>query len=235
MTARRMRGPQRRQQILDVCLDVVTDEGFHAATIDRIARECGITRTVVYEHFGTLAGMLVALIDREAHRASESFLAAVSSTGSTELVSMSDTVAAVLQAIDADSKTWRLFLFPAEGGPPELYQRLHQARGIVASYILARVTASAAHLGVDDVELHARVLHAAADEMVRLHLTDPNEYPIDRLIALINSLDRRVPLPVGRPHTGDPGVPSAAAEATPGRRPDRDSTSVHAPAPGTVA
>ncbi len=43
----------------------------------------------------------------------------------------STVVAGVLAADDADPATWRMFLTPSEGGPPELYELLSQARGNV--------------------------------------------------------------------------------------------------------
>src|SRR3954471_16241149 len=63
-TSPRMTGSARREQILDVTEAVVEADGFHAVSIDRVAREAGITRPVVYTHFGDREGLLHALVDR---------------------------------------------------------------------------------------------------------------------------------------------------------------------------
>ena len=60
-----MTAEQRREQILDVTRAIVDERGFHAVTIDGVAREAGITRPVVYGHFDDLPGLLHALIERE--------------------------------------------------------------------------------------------------------------------------------------------------------------------------
>src|ERR1700712_4704964 len=126
-----MPGPQRRDQILDACRSVVDGEGFHAVNIDRIAKLCGVTRPVVYQQFGGLAGMLIALVDREILRAGISFLQATDSGQNADGVTARDFVAGVLEAVDANPATWRMFMLPSEGGPPELYERLSQAQTAV--------------------------------------------------------------------------------------------------------
>src|SRR5688572_20953783 len=68
-TQPRMTAEQRREQLLDVTLRLVAHEGFHAVSIERVARDAGITRPVVYGHFGDLGGLLEALVTRERERA----------------------------------------------------------------------------------------------------------------------------------------------------------------------
>src|SRR5262249_3534261 len=71
MQRRRMPASARREQLLDVALDVAIAEGFCAASIDRVAREAGVTRTLIYNQFGDLGGMVSALVDRETGLAME--------------------------------------------------------------------------------------------------------------------------------------------------------------------
>src|SRR3954452_24496480 len=65
----RMRSAERREQLLDVTLDLVVERGFHAVTIEAIAQGAGVTRPIVYKQFTDLSGLVEALIDREEHRA----------------------------------------------------------------------------------------------------------------------------------------------------------------------
>src|SRR4051794_20336372 len=48
----RMTAPQRREQLLDVTKEIVAEHGFHAVSIEAVAREAGISRPIVYGHFG---------------------------------------------------------------------------------------------------------------------------------------------------------------------------------------
>ena len=64
-----MRAAERREQLLDVTLDLVVERGFHAVTIEAVAQGAGVTRPIVYKQFTDLSGLVEALIDREEDRA----------------------------------------------------------------------------------------------------------------------------------------------------------------------
>ena len=68
-TRKRMSADERREQLLDVTKEIVGEQGFHAVSIEAVARGAGITRPVVYEHFGDLPGLLEAMVEREGARA----------------------------------------------------------------------------------------------------------------------------------------------------------------------
>ena len=48
---------------------LVAETGFHAVSIESVARRAGITRPIVYRHFDDLAALLEALVERETVRA----------------------------------------------------------------------------------------------------------------------------------------------------------------------
>ena len=64
-----MSAEERREQLLDVAKAIVAEDGFHAISIEGLAREAGISRPIVYGHFHDLPGVLDALIEREGARA----------------------------------------------------------------------------------------------------------------------------------------------------------------------
>ena len=183
-----MSAEQRREQILDVTHAIVDTEGFHAATLGRIATEAGITRTVLYQQFGDLPGLFVALVDREAERAGAQFAAAVAASGDPGEAdgAFSDAFADFLRAVDAHPATWRLFLFPPRGAPPELDERLAHAQATVREY-LANVLLEI-NPRLPDAEYTARILHAAGRELLQLRLTDPEAASHERLLAHVRRL-----------------------------------------------
>ena len=67
--ATRMTGAERREQLLDATKAIVVADGFHAVSIEAVARAAGITRPIVYGHFADLGGLLEALVERESRRA----------------------------------------------------------------------------------------------------------------------------------------------------------------------
>jgi AcrR family transcriptional regulator len=177
-----MSAEQRREQLLDVTKRIVGAAGFHAVSIEAVAKEAGISRPIVYGHFGDLAGLLEALVDREGVRAITQ-LASVLPTdmaAGTHRDGLLAGMRAYLEAAQADPETWRLVLMPPEGAPAILRERIAQGREAVVGQ-LARMVAPS--LASPDPELTARMLSNLADEAVRLMLTDPERWPPERLVA----------------------------------------------------
>src|SRR5699024_12232991 len=64
-TTQRMSSSDRRDQILDIAKQIVAEDGLLAVSMKRLAEEAGITRTLIYQQFGDLTGVLAALVGRE--------------------------------------------------------------------------------------------------------------------------------------------------------------------------
>ncbi|MQY23910.1 TetR/AcrR family transcriptional regulator [Nocardia macrotermitis] len=182
-----MTAEERREQILDVAHKIINAEGFHAATPNRIADAAGVNRSLLYQQFGDLAGLFVALIDREVARAAAQFHEAVGPDGDTDALHVFD---AILQAVDAHPDTWRLFLFPPEGAPPELYERLARSQSAVRKYFIHQLLQ--ANPTLEDPDYTAYVLHAAGRELLQLRLTEPESATPDRLRALVRRLGSEI-------------------------------------------
>lgn len=58
---RRLSREDRQRQLLDVAWGLAREEGTEALTLGRLAEQAGVTKPVVYDHFGTRAGLLLAL------------------------------------------------------------------------------------------------------------------------------------------------------------------------------
>jgi len=60
----RMTGPERREQLIGVARSVFAERGYQAATVEEIADRAGVTKPVVYQHFGGKEGMHAVVVDR---------------------------------------------------------------------------------------------------------------------------------------------------------------------------
>jgi AcrR family transcriptional regulator len=183
----RLTGAERREQILDATRELARARGFHSISIDAVARAAGITRPIVYQHFGDLAGLLNALVDREGERAAAQLagLLPTDLTSGDPRRQLSGALRAFLEAVRADPTTWRLVLMPAEGTPEALRERFLRERQAVTAQLAAAVGPSFS-LGPSgaspDPELTARVLQAISEELARLTLEEPERYSTDRLV-----------------------------------------------------
>jgi AcrR family transcriptional regulator len=183
----RLSAAQRREQLLDVTKNLVGEQGFHGVTIEAIAKRAGITRPVIYAHFEDLDALLEAMLSREALRA----LAQLGAILPGELPSdgdrsraLLDALRGYLEAIRADPVTWRLVLMPPEGAPQVLRDQVESGRDAVVA-ALAQVVGPglSPERPSPDPALTARLLSALSDEAARLLLTDPEQYPLERLMA----------------------------------------------------
>jgi AcrR family transcriptional regulator len=174
----------RREQLLDVATQLAVEHGFHAVSVEAVARQAGITRAVIYQHFRDLQKLLEAVVDRETARA----LAQVSETTLTDLSEgepvelMLESLDAYLRAVHDHPTTWRLVLMPPEGAPKILRRRIEQGRRSVLAKLTQAVRPALRAENARDAELTASVLSAISDEYARLVLTDPERYPPRRLM-----------------------------------------------------
>src|ERR1700753_3065996 len=61
----RMTGTERREQLLDVGRSLFAERGFEPAWIEERAARAGVSKPVVYEHFGGKEGLYAVVVDRE--------------------------------------------------------------------------------------------------------------------------------------------------------------------------
>jgi AcrR family transcriptional regulator len=181
---RRMSGAERRSQLLDLARDIVGAEGFAALSIDRIARVAQVTRTVIYQHFTDLPGVMDALLDRESAIA----FAGISSVDLADDQDGTDRVGrGILAYLAAAPTSWRIILHPPDGAPPQLRERIEIGRAY-ARKVLARHLSRATGTQVDPDGPTARILLASIEELARLHLGDPQGYPDDVVLSYLQSL-----------------------------------------------
>ena len=82
----RMTGKERRTQLLDVGRSIFAEKGFDATSIEEVAARAGVTKPVVYEHFGGKEGLYAVVVDREMERLLAGVTGALSGGDARELL-----------------------------------------------------------------------------------------------------------------------------------------------------
>jgi AcrR family transcriptional regulator len=62
---KRLTGAQRRAQLLRVGRAVFAKHGYDGGSVEEIARAAGVSKPIVYEHFGGKEGIYAVIVDRE--------------------------------------------------------------------------------------------------------------------------------------------------------------------------
>src|SRR6202789_3547007 len=65
-----MTGKERREQLLDIGRRLFAGRGLDGTSIEEIAAQAGVSKPVVYEHFGGKEGLYAVVVGREVERLS---------------------------------------------------------------------------------------------------------------------------------------------------------------------
>jgi AcrR family transcriptional regulator len=61
----RLSSQERRAQLLSVARSVFAARGYEVASVDEIAQAAGVSKPIIYEHFGSKDGLHAAVVERE--------------------------------------------------------------------------------------------------------------------------------------------------------------------------
>jgi AcrR family transcriptional regulator len=176
---------ERREALLDAALRVLTRDGYGQLTISAIATEAGVTRPVVYDAYGGIDPLLHALLDRTQQRATDAALALIPTGGTPVEIDrwLTEATDGLLRAVQADPETWRPVLGLIDGAPPVVRERIESTLVLLRGFVTDVLRTNLGPETELDVEVVAHSLVALAQELARLLLVRPDEYPRERLLA----------------------------------------------------
>ncbi|MBA4865247.1 TetR/AcrR family transcriptional regulator [Streptomyces sp. PSKA54] len=105
---------QRRRELLEAADRVVLRDG-PGASMNAIAAEAGITKPILYRHFGDKGGLYAALAKRHTDALLDSLRAALDAPAERR-ERVESTLDTYLAAIEARPQVYRFLMHPAEGG-----------------------------------------------------------------------------------------------------------------------
>ncbi len=103
-----MTGTQRREQLLDVGRSLFAARGFDGTSVEEIALRAGVSKPVVYEHFGGKEGLYAVVVDREVQRLLTSFTGAL--TGDSPKALLEQATLALLTYVEDESDGFRILV-----------------------------------------------------------------------------------------------------------------------------
>ncbi len=103
-----MTGKERRQQLLDIGRSLFAERGFEATSIEEIAARAGVSKPVVYEHFGGKEGLYAVVVDREMQRLTDRVVSALTAGHPRELLEQAAVV--FLSYIEDETDGFRILI-----------------------------------------------------------------------------------------------------------------------------
>ncbi|MEO3767799.1 MULTISPECIES: TetR/AcrR family transcriptional regulator [unclassified Streptomyces] len=103
-----MTGKERREQLVDVGRTLFAARGFEATSVEEIASKAGVSKPVVYEHFGGKEGLYAVVVDREMRRLLDMVASALTAGHPRELLEQA--AFALLDYIDEYTDGFRIMV-----------------------------------------------------------------------------------------------------------------------------
>jgi AcrR family transcriptional regulator len=130
-----MRAAERRAQLLEVARKVFGRHGFHTVTMDTVAKEAGVTKPILYDHFPSKRDLYLALLEADLTNLRERLHDALDrSAGNRERIRGS--FQAYFDFVDEHAEGFRLLMQEATGPERQFREMVGQLR----SEIMGRVT-----------------------------------------------------------------------------------------------
>lgn len=114
----RMTSAQRREQLLQIARELFAQRGFEGTSVEEIAARAGVSKPVVYEHFGGKEGAYAVVVDREVRTLHEAIRSALTTphAGARELLELG--ALALLNYIDSCPDGFRILSRDSQLGNP---------------------------------------------------------------------------------------------------------------------
>ncbi|MBW8481630.1 TetR/AcrR family transcriptional regulator [Actinomadura parmotrematis] len=138
-----MTGKERREQLLDIGRTLFAERGLDGTSVEEIAAAAGVSKPVVYEHFGGKEGLYAVVVDREFEQllalVTESLTSAVHYRTKLEKAAL-----ALLEYIEEHPDGFRILVRDSHGGT---------GTGSYAS-LLSEIAGEVEHLMAQELDRH---------------------------------------------------------------------------------
>ncbi len=184
--ATRMPRDQRRLSLLDAANEVFTTKGYHAAAMDDIAEAAGVSKPVLYQHFGSKLDLYLALLDASCDTLVEIVRDALAATDH-NADRVSATMGAFYSFVSSASGEFR-FVFESDlTGDAAVQQRLWQVNSDIADLVAAVIVTDTA-LPPEQSKLLAISLVGIAQVSARYWVSSGMTVPIEEATQLVSRL-----------------------------------------------
>jgi AcrR family transcriptional regulator len=186
---KRLTGEERRVAILDSALTVFARRGYHASSIDDIAREAGVSKALIYEHFTSKQDLYAELLEQHAGELFSVLAEAISEAGRSASARLAVGFDAFYGFVEEHTVAWRMLF--REATDPEAVAVLDRITSEVTAFVASVIREDpGSRRGVDDpttrehgVQVVAQLLVGAVESLANWW-ADHQELPRERVVEM---------------------------------------------------
>ena len=176
--------------MLDAGRRILAEHGFHALTVEAVVNDAGVSRATFAEHFGDRVGFLAILFDSLTHDPSVALEVRLADSPSG--AGRCDSWVMGLAGLYEDVESCVAYQSIAAGAlhDPPLRRRLVELLAWYRSIGVSRLSAceGAAACTADELATLAGLLEAAEDGLALRKALDPENFDVDRTLAMLARL-----------------------------------------------
>lgn len=150
----RMSAAERREQLLEIARELFAERGYEGTSVEEIAARAGVSKPVVYEHFGGKEGAYAVVVDRETKTLHTAIRDALSTPGAGSRELLERGAMALLRYIDERPDGFRILsrdplrdpsAVPAPGQPTGSFASILSDIAVQVEDLLAAEFAKTGH------------------------------------------------------------------------------------------
>lgn len=136
----RLPAHERRRQLLDTALDAFAAEGFHATSMNDVAEAAGVTKPVLYQHFGSKRQLYLELLEDVGTRLGDRIAAATAAAESPHQ-QVESGFAAYFRFVHEHPSAYQLLFGGGTRRDPEFSDAVHRVEEHLAASVAALIDA----------------------------------------------------------------------------------------------
>ncbi|HEV7980665.1 TetR/AcrR family transcriptional regulator [Amycolatopsis sp.] len=177
---------ERRAQLLAAAQRVFAENGYHAAAMDEIAEEAGVSKPVLYQHFPGKLDLYIALLESHVDELVRRVQEALASTNDNRQ-RVPATVGAFFDFVNGDAGAFRMVFESDLRGEPLVQDAVDRAMSASVDAITETITADAG-LDEDKARLLAVGLVGLSQVSARFWLAHQQNLSREDAVALTANL-----------------------------------------------
>ena len=168
----RLTRTEREKQLLDVALRLFIERGYQGTSIEELARAAGVTRPIIYAHFGSKDGIYLACL-RRARQELDARFAAISGISSDLTERLRLGIDAYFGFVESHREAWSILFGGGVAVAGPAAEEATRMRFATVKGITELMTGVLPHVDRRTLEAYSHAVSGAGEQLAKWWLDNP--------------------------------------------------------------